>query len=92
MSGLNQFELVQVSIFIMMNWTKPKQAVQSSSVQSGSVHQFVVWFASSEPNHANTRLARGCHIIEVCEVAKCSLLLYNQRDRGQVQRKQETRF
>ena len=42
MSGSNQFELVRVSIFIMMNQTEPKQAVQSGSVQSGLVHWFVV--------------------------------------------------
>src|SRR5258707_753024 len=54
MSGSNQFELVRVSIFIMMNRTEPKQAVQSGSVQSGSVHWFAVRFAGSEPNHANT--------------------------------------
>src|SRR5258708_5476262 len=54
-SGSNRFEPVQVSIFITMNYTKPKQAVQSSSVQSSVVHQFAVQFASSEPNLSNTR-------------------------------------
>ncbi len=55
MSGLNQFELVRVSIFIMMNRTEPEQVVQSSLVQSSLVHWFMVQFASSELNHANTR-------------------------------------
>ena len=69
MSGLNQFELVQVSIFIMMNRTEPEQAVQSSSVQSGSVHWFMVQFASSEPNHANTRPnAMKVHLYVISEV------------------------
>src|SRR5258708_7091788 len=38
----------------MMNRTEPEQAVQSGSVQSGSVHWFTVQFTGSEPNHANT--------------------------------------
>src|SRR5260221_9914379 len=58
MSGSNQFEPVRVSIFIMMNRTEPEQAVQSGSVQSGSVHRFAVRFAGSEPNHANTTVLR----------------------------------
>ena len=53
-SGLNWFEPVRVSIFITMNHTKPKQAVQSSSVQSGGVRGFMVQFTGSEPNLANT--------------------------------------
>ena len=53
-SSLVWFEPVWVSIFIMMNWTKPEQAVQSGSVQSSLVHWFMVWFMGSEVNHANT--------------------------------------